>query len=60
MQDEGGLFKSTITHLGFRPVQDVTTKKGTITLSPQAANTMQYVSRTTGRGTKIGRLWKSG
>ena len=52
MQDQGGLSKSTITHPGFRPVQDVTTKKGMITLSPQAANTMQYASRTTGRGKK--------
>lgn len=52
MQDQGGLAKSTITHPGFRPVQDLTTKKGAMTLSPQAANTMQYTSTTTGRGQK--------
>ena len=50
MQDQGGLSKSTITQPGFRPVQDVTTKKGPITVSPQAASTMQYSSTTTGRG----------
>lgn len=60
MQDQGGLSKSTITHPGLRPVQDLTTKKGTMTLSPQAANSMQYTSKTTGRGAKAGRLWKSG
>ena len=46
MQDQGGLSKSTITHPGLRPVYDLTTQKGTMTLSPQAANSMQYTSKT--------------